>query len=193
MSVALAGGAILALASGCSGSGVSKDEPLSSVTSVTEEPSPSTDPQILAALGAYEGFTKALIEAERNPMDDEADLPKKADFTRFAYDPARSRSILDMKLLADYNSEMRGAPPESNVQVLKVELDADPYPSMTLEDCLVPQGEYVPYNRKTNKPLELTDTGDPMEPYRLTVNLISVKGKWGVSELEVQREGTCSP
>ncbi|MCE0538628.1 hypothetical protein LWF15_24315 [Kineosporia rhizophila] len=194
ISAALTMGVALAALVACSDSGGdSTAEPSASVAPSTAEPSPTVDPEVQKAVDAYLAYSAASNKAQENPVGKGEKLPKEADFERWSFDPARAQTLVDIHVLDTYNAEYRGNAPESHVDVESSDLAASPYPLVKLTDCLVPRGEYVPFNRKTGKPLRLTGGANLEEPYLSMIEVVKVDDRWGVRSLEVQQEGTCEP
>ncbi|GLY19952.1 hypothetical protein Kisp01_69660 [Kineosporia sp. NBRC 101677] len=191
---ALAAAMALGLAAGCSGS-ESPDSPPASSSSPTMSPVPSVsvDPEVQKALDAYDKFTRASNQAHEHPVAKGEVLPKSADFERWSFDPLRIETLAFVHALAAYRAQFRGEQPQSNVTVQQVNLGESPYPTVVLGDCVVPQGEYVPYSTVTDKKLRLTQGEDLEGPYLRTIEMIAVDGKWGARSVDVGDEGSCQP
>ncbi|MBT0774204.1 hypothetical protein KIH74_34990 [Kineosporia sp. J2-2] len=182
---------MLVVLTACSGS---VSVPVSeSTASPSATPSATLDPEVAKALDAYEAYMRTSNAALESPVSKGQPWPSGADFTRWAYDPAQAETSVYVHALAAYKAEYRGKPPVSNNTVDEVDLDASPYPSVKLTDCQVPQGLYVPYSRETDEQLPLEGDVNLDDPYPVSVELISVKGKWGVKSAEADREKSCKP
>ncbi len=145
------------------------------------------------AIDAYEAFDRASNKALENPVEKGESLTQEADFRKWSFDPVESETIVFLHVLASYDAEFRGSEPQSHVKVDEVSLNGSPYPLVKLIDCHVPQGLFVPYNRETGKRLKLAGAQDLEEPYRSDIEVINVKGRWGVRSAVAQHEGTCQP
>lgn len=126
------------------------------------------------------GIDRASNKALENPVEKGESLTQEADFRKWSFDPVESETIVFLHVLASYDAEFRGSEPQSHVKVDEVSLNGSPYPLVKLIDCHVPQGLFVPYNRETGKRLKLAGAQDLEEPYRSDIEVINVKGRWGV-------------
>ncbi len=191
---AVVAGLALALLAGCSGSGSEPaSTPSASNASSPTSSSPAVDPEVQKAIDAYEAFDRASNKALENPVEKGESLTQEADFRKWSFDPVESETIVFLHVLASYDAEFRGSEPQSHVKVDEVSLNGSPYPLVKLIDCHVPQGLFVPYNRETGKRLKLAGAQDLEEPYRSDIEVINVKGRWGVRSAVAQHEAHVSP
>ncbi|MCD5316841.1 hypothetical protein [Kineosporia babensis] len=191
--IVMAGVALAALVACSDDEGGSLADPSPPVTASSSAPSPALDPEVQQAVAAYESYVRARDSVLRNPVGKGETWPEGAEFKRWAYDPARSETIVFMYVLDSYDAEFRGDAAKSNVSVVEAKLNAKPYPLVRLADCQVPQGRFAPYNRETDKALDLVDDEHLDEPFLSNIALISVDGRWGVQEAEAKQGGSCEP
>ncbi len=188
----IAGLALTALA-GCSGSDGTSTATTSSPSSAVSSPAPREDPEVQKAIDAYEAFRDASNLARENPVAKGKPWARGSDFEKWSFDPARSDTAVFVHALASFHAEYRGDRPGSNVRVLGSNLRDKPYPRVSLSDCQVPSGLYVPYDRKTGKKLKLAGGVDLEKPYLTDVEVIAVKGQWGVRSVQLEVGKTCAP
>lgn len=147
-------------------------------------------PETAKALNTYEAHLRARNKALETPVAQERPHPSGSDLTRWAYDPAEADTSLYDHALATRAAEYRGRAAISHITLSEVDLEAFPYPQIELIDCQVPQGPYMPYGRDTDEPVPFGDV-NLKDPYPVSVEMISVKGRWGVTSVEADRQKSC--
>jgi hypothetical protein len=181
---------LLSLAAACTGSDVTT-QPLTPAPTPTPSPTSSIDPRAQPAVRAYEAFSDRAKNALRKPFGANDRPPVDADFTRYAFDP----------FLAEYQSyvwglkhdgvQFRGTPPKRHIAVTSIELDAAPWPTITLSDCQTEGSGWRAYDVKTGAALPQTKPSVP-PPYPSTVSMILYKNRWGVQKIKVDASRTCT-
>jgi hypothetical protein len=190
---------VLAVAGCGGGDGVVKPtatrSALSPMTSSpTSRPTPTIDPKAQPAVSAYMNFVAARAEALRNPPKFGQTYLPAADFTRFAFDPARSKANLSIVSLGEQGLLYKGDPGRPRVSGAALEIDAKPYPKVVLWDCPTPTPTWRIYDAKTGKDMTLPPPpGTQPTPYLSTVEVIYYQGRWGVSKIDADTSRTCTP
>jgi hypothetical protein len=139
------------------------------------------------------GFVKARAEALRSPRKlGQSSLPV-ADFTRFAFDPARGQEDAFIVSLGEQGELFKGDPGHPRVSVDAIEPDAKPYPTVVLKDCPTPTPTWRMYDARTGKQMTMTlPPGTQPTPYLSTVEVIYYQGRWGVSKIDADTSRTCT-
>ena len=160
----------------------------------TSSQTPTIDPNAQAAVTAYMNFVAARGEAMRNPRKlGGADYLPAADFTKFAFDPARGQANAFIVSLSEQGQLFKGDPGRPRVSVDAIELDAKPYPTVVLKDCPTPTPTWRIYDAKTGKQMTMTlPPGTQPTPYLSTVEVIYYQGHWGVSKIDADTSRTCT-
>lgn len=176
---------------GCSDRDVPRTEnPGASVTAEAGSTS-AIDPQARPAVGAYESFWKASAAALRAPVAFNAKLPPDADFTRYSWDPARTTYRGYVAGLAEDGVAFRGTPPEPRLRVESVDLEAKPYPVVTLKDCQTPAPDWQSYVVRTGERAPEA-TQSPPPPYEITAKMIFYQNRWGLQDTSTDTSRTCT-
>ncbi len=183
--------AVLAgLVAGCSAAGSATDQAGRVRPAQTSLPRGTEDPQVRAAVLAYEDFILAFNQAQRKPAADVKALPENADFTRFSFDPIAAEFEATVRKLSLAKSEYRGTPPRSHVTLTSVDPDATPWPTVTLSDCQTGQDEWKAFNTQANKPVPNQEPR-VQRPYGTVVTVIYNHERWGVNTIRADPTRTC--
>lgn len=189
---AVCGGLLL---TACSGGSEPRIQPAPTSTTLTPTSSPSVspavDPAAQPALDAYEAFWRAAKDAERDPAAFSKDEESAKAFTSVAFDPIRIQYIDYIAGLANEKTAFRGTPGRPRVKVQSVDLAAQPYPLIVLTDCMTPAPTWRKYVVKTGE-LVPDANGSVSPPYKLTVEVIKVDGRWGPSKVTADKSRTCT-
>jgi hypothetical protein len=163
-------------------------------SSPTSSQTPTIDPKARPAVTAYMNFVAARGEAMRNPRKlGGADYLPAADFTKFAFDPARGQANAFIVSLSEQGQLFKGDPGRPRVSVDAIELDAKPYPTVVLKDCPTPTPMWRIYDARTGKDMTLPPPpGTKPTPYLSTVQVIYYQGHWGVSKIDADTSRTCT-
>lgn len=149
--------------------------------------SSDSDPRGKAAVAAYLSFTGASHAAERSPGKNHA-----VELRAHAVDPALGtiEALLTKLQLAGIAN--RGTPPKPRVKITKQDLEAHPWPVVTLADCPTVSPSWAAYDVATGKRVKVVpNSSEP--PYAVTATVIKYKGRWVVSKTSVDRKHTCTP
>jgi hypothetical protein len=199
-SLIVAGVAVSILATAACGAGevavksASKAPTSTSMTSSpTSNPKSTIDPKALPAVNAYMNYVTALNVALESPRKLGQSFTPAADFTKFAFDPARGQANSSIVSLGEQGLLYKGDPGHPRVRVDAVELDAKPYPTVVLKDCPTPTPKLRIYDAKTGKDMTLPPpSGTKPTPYLSTVEVIYYQGHWGVSKIDADTSRTCT-
>jgi hypothetical protein len=165
----------------------------SATSSPTSSPIRTIDPKAQPAVDAYLNFVAARAEALRSPRKLGENYAAKADFTKFAFDPARGQANASIVSLGEQGLLFKGDPGRPRVKVAAIESDAKPYPTVVLKDCPTPTPTWRIYEAKTGKDVTLPlPTGTKPTPYLSTVEVIYYQGRWGVSKIVADSSRTCT-
>lgn len=176
-------------ATSCSDPDQPTDQGPSTSAAVPASPSPTIDPLAQPALDAYRAFNETTNNASREPLSLGSKYPRRADFTRYSFDPLRGEFETYLAGLAQQRISYRGEPPVSNLTVISINPQANPYPLVVLTDCQI--GSDWGIYREDGTPVP--DASAPVPPpYLVTAKVIFYKGKWGVQSTEADTSRTCS-
>jgi hypothetical protein len=154
---------------------------------------PTIDPKAQPAVSAYMNYVTALNEALQSPRKLGQNFTPAADFTKFAFDPARGQANVFIVSLSEQGQLFEGDPGRPRVNVAAVELDAKPYPRVVLKDCPTPTPTWRIHDAKTGKAMTMTlPPGTQPTPYLSTVEVIYYQGHWGVSKIDADTSRTCT-
>ena len=140
---------------------------------------------------AYESFIAARQNAQRRPFGEDEKPPADADVAPYAFDPMLARSNAYIWSLKLQDMEFRGTPPAPHVSVTSISLDASPWPTVILSDCLTGGKDWVAHNAKSGAALPTT-TPSIAPPYRSTVTVIEFENRWGVRDIKLDSSATCT-
>jgi len=189
---AMCGGLLL---TACSGGSEPRIQPAPTSTTPTQTSSPSVspsvDPAAQPALDAYMAFWDAANDAQRDPATFSKDEESAKAFTSVAFDPIRIAYIQYIAGLANEKTAFRGTPGRPRVKVQSVDLAAQPYPMVVLADCPTPEPTWRKYLVKTGEVVPEANGSVP-PPYKLTVEVIKVDGRWGASKVTADKSRTCT-
>jgi hypothetical protein len=198
--LSVAGLAVMVLATAACGAGgaavrptltTSTSSPMTS--SPTTNQTPTIDPKAQPAVNAYMDFVAARAEALRNPRKLGQSFTTAADFTKFAFDPARGEANAFVVSLSDQGQLFKGDPGRPRVSVDAIEPDAKPYPKVVLKDCPTPTPTWRIYDARTGKAMTMTlPPGTQPTPYLSTVEVIYYQGHWGVMKIDADTSRTCT-
>jgi hypothetical protein len=161
--------------------------------SPTSSPKSTIDPKALPAVNAYMNYVTALNVALESPRKLGQSFTPAADFTKFAFDPARGQANAFIVSLSEQGQLFKGDPGRPRVSVDAIELDAKPYPTVVLKDCPTPTPTWRIYDAKTGKQMTMTlPPGTQPTPYLSTVEVIYYQGHWGVSKIDADTSRTCT-
>jgi hypothetical protein len=139
---------------------------------------------------AYRAFTKAEQISERTPPKNVSDsYASGGDFTRYAFDPARRDLISAVLALTQGGIAFRGTPPAPRIKVTSVRTSGGG-PTVVLSNCPTPAPSWVAYLRKNGKVVNAKSPGAPL-PHLMTVTVIYVQNRWGVSKIVPDTKHTC--
>ena len=120
----------------------------------------------------------AVVTAEMHPSPLGAHWPPKADFGRWSFDPLQEKVAVYLAGLSQQGAAFRGTAPRLRLHVIKLDLSANPRPTVILSNCptvaptwqeyLTATGKRVPFTRPTVKP-----------PYLVRIKMIKVDGRVG--------------
>jgi hypothetical protein len=156
----------------------------------TAIPSGTADPRALAAVSTYREFVKTVLNAERKPLLKSKDYPEDADFTRYAIDPVQAQYEGFIMNLARSGHAFRGTPPTSTIGVKSIDLDAKPYPLVTLTDCQSKRENWRAYHYRTDV-MNPKMTPGPVAPYGYTIDVVMMQHRWMVQAIRPDPAGTC--
>ena len=167
--------------------------PMTSSPSPTSNQTPTIDPKAQPAVDAYLNYVIALDKALSNPPKLGQKYPPAADFTRFAFDPARGQANASIASLGEQGLLFKGDPGHPRVKVAAIQTDAKPYPKVVLKDCPTPTPRLRIYDAKTGKDMtQSLPPGTQPTPYLSTVEVIYYQGRWGVSTIVADTSRTCT-
>lgn len=149
------------------------------------------DQRVQAAIDSYEKFRQAANEAIRDPATFLDGAEPDNDFTQYSWDPMRGEYTAYVMSLGRQGVVFRGDPPEPQLKVMSVDLDATPHPTVVLEDCYDPTAPWASYVQKTGDRVPLA-SGQASRPYRLTVTVIFYKGRWGTMDSAGDQSQPCT-
>ena len=179
--------------SACSGEQPRDPGPIPSSVSPSIGPTtPAPPPEAEAALAAYNAFSTASNEAQRHPVAFGKPLPAGADFAKYSFDPLRTAQRGYVDGLAAGGVAFRGTAPTPNAAVASVDLAAKPNPIITLTACEPDPADWEAYVVRTGKKAPKANGAVP-PPYRLTLKLIFLDGRWGVQTSSADTSRTCQP
>lgn len=93
--------------------------------------------------------------------------------------------------LARSGHAFHGTPPKTTIAVKAIDLDADPYPMVTLSDCQTETENWRAYSNRTKKMNPALKPGIPA-PYGLLVDVVYMKQRWNVQTIKADPAGTCT-
>ena len=183
------------LASACSQGSVSNQPASPNSTSPSTPATPSATPTIdqtaLPAVSAYMKFNTAAINAERHPLAHGKDWPELADIRKYSFDPIRAEYEAYIWGLEAQGVAYRGEPATPHITVTKVDLNASPWPTVTIEDCQT-GGSWAEYVIDSGKRVPLAGNGKFPPPYLITAQIIRFKGHWGIQSTSADKSHTCT-
>ena len=109
-----------------------------------------------------------------------------------AVDPALGQLENDLLTFASAGIAYRGTPPTSRTKVTKIEMQANPWPTVTVMDCPTVAPSWKPVYVKSGKPATLAPAS-AKPPYAVTAAVIYYKNRWAVYRTTVDRKHTCAP
>ena len=158
----------------------------------TAIPSGVADPRASAAVSTYRAFISTSVHAQQHPrVAKNGKYSEASDFTRYSVDPIQGQYEAFVTMLARTHHAFRGTPPISTVTVRAIDLDAQPYPLITLSDCQSKKDAWRAYNTRTNIMNPLMTPAIPA-PYGIIVDVVYVAQRWSVQTIKADPAGTCS-
>lgn len=154
-------------------------------------PTATLDPGAQPAIEAFLKLRQASFNANRRPLPSDAKYPPEADFTRYSWDPLRTELISQFADAQRLGIVFRGTPPTPRVTAARVDLEADPYPTVVLTNCDTPAPSWQAFDRTSGQPLPTASASAP-SPYLTTVTLILYQGRWGAKSIEADTSRTCT-
>lgn len=177
--------ALAAVLVGCSsGSQPHTQTPSTSSPSMTPL-SPTTakvDPAAQPAVDAYLSFGSTADKAQRKPRRLGEPIDPAADFTQYSFDPVMTQEATYVLRLAQNGWAVRGTAPSRHPQVESVNLTAEPYPTVTLHDCVLAPADWQEYDVKTGKPVP--NPYATRQPLTTQIQVIQYQGHWGVYKMD---------
>jgi hypothetical protein len=171
----------------CGGNQPTLESPSSGTASSTA--TPSIDPAAQPAVDAYLKFAETSSQAMMHPTVGE--LPPEADFTRWSFDPMRAKGEQLIHNLVTSNQAFKGDPGTPRVQVVSVDLDATPYPTVILDNCAKVSSDWRAYDVRNGEVLP-TATDGASPPHLYTITMIEYRKHWGVQNIAVDESKTCT-
>lgn len=166
------------------------DQPtLESPPTGTATSTATIDPAAQPAVDAYVKFIETVNQAKMYPVMN--DLPPEADFTPYTFDPTKNDYLAYITKLASRSTAWQGTPPQSRMQVESVDLEATPYPTVTLSDCYLISPDWRTYDVRNGEVLPKPSLAIP-PPYLDTITMIEAEGHWGVRYIETDESATCT-
>jgi len=161
---------------------------------LTDEQSDTDDrPEGAARRRGVPGVHKGLNNALRKPRGLGETFAPNADYRKYSFDPAQSSLSAVVQQFSSQGLKMTGDPGKPRIVLQSLELEAKPYPLVTLSDCPTPPVQWHPADTKTGK-----DVSAPLPsrvaapPHKVTVQVIYYQGRWGVSRTTSELSLTCS-
>ena len=195
--IAAAAAAVLATAA-CGGGEVvkpaaSKPPATAATISATSSQTPTIDPMAQPAVEAYLAYMAASNNALRKPRALGQEFAPGADYSKYAFDPARGSLSSLIQLLSSQGLMMTGDPGKPRIQLQSVDIGAKPYPQVTLSDCPTPPVQWHPTDTKTGKDASAPlPSGVAAPPHKMTIQVIYYQGHWGVYKTTTDLSRTCS-
>lgn len=160
-----------------------------SLTSSTS--SSAVDARAQPAVDAYENFWETSMAANASPFAPASTPTASEDFTKFSFDPARANQLTYVAQLVQSGVAWKGSHPTPRLSVTAIDLEASPYPTVTLRNCPTPAPTWQAYYLATGKPVPGNPSAVPL-PYEITVQMIKYQGQWGVKSLTSDSSKTCT-
>lgn len=159
----------------------------------TSSPTPTIDPKAQPAVEAYLAYMTAANNALRKPRALGQEFAPGADYSKYAFDPARGSLSSIIQLLSSQGLMMTGDPGKPRIQLQSLEIGARPYPQVTLSDCPTPPVQWHPTDTKTGKDASApVPSGVAAAPHKMTIQVIYYQGHWGVYKTTTDLSRTCS-
>jgi hypothetical protein len=156
--------------------------------------SPPADPRLAAAERAYLDFTQTSHYAEAHPPRRLGDpLPQGGNYRAHSFDPARNVIDNYIYFLTTSGLVMGGTPPRARPSLVRVALNASPYPSVYLSDCPTAPVDWRAVAVTPGPPPTQKTASGPPPPYRVSVQMIFYKNHWGAYKITTDKSRTCSP
>ncbi len=178
------------LLAGCGDSGVHDSTRAAVPTGTGAAATTPIDRRAIPALDAWASFLTAIAAAESRPFSKNETPSAAADFTRYAWDPARYQFQDYIEGLKRQGIAYRGAPEQSHPKVTSLDLAADPAPTVSLSDCLTGSG-WIGYDVKTGKPIP-EPSASVAPPYPASVTMVLYRQRWGVEKVSFDESVTCT-
>ncbi len=153
--------------------------------------SPTTDPQVQAAIASYEAFAGASNVGLRDPGSDYS-----AKLAANAVDPALAKVAANIASFRLAGIAYRGAPPTPRIDAksLRADLEAKPWPTVTLTDCPTLASSWQAINQKTKAPVPVKyPPGAAKPPHAVQATVIFYQSHWVVQKLITDVRHTCAP
>ncbi len=148
------------------------------------------DPRVAPAVAAYQLFQSAVAHSQEKPLAAAGEYPEGSDFTRYSFEPISTEFEAEIKRLKLANGQFRGTPPTSNVTVVSIDPDANPWPEVTLSDCQTGQAGWQAVDTRTGDPLPDIAPRVP-RPYGITISMVYNQQHWGVNTMSMDPDRTC--
>jgi hypothetical protein len=162
-------------------------------TSPTSSPTPTIDPKAQPAVKAYLAYMTASNNALRKPRALGQEFAPGADYSKYAFDPARGSLNSIIQLLSSQGLMMTGDPGKPRIQLQSLEIGAKPYPQVTLSDCPTPPVQWHPTDTKSGKDASAPPpSGVAAPPHKMTIQVIYHQSHWGVYKTTTDLSRTCS-
>jgi hypothetical protein len=158
----------------------------------TAIPSGTADPRVGPAVSTYLAFIKTTNRAMRYPVDpSDGRYPEGSDFSRYSVHPVESQYAAFIRTLVRSHHAFRGTPPKSTIGVVSIDLQAEPYPLITLSDCQTDSANWRAYDTRT-RVMNPQMTPRFAAPYGILVEVVYVRQRWGVQTVKADPAGTCT-
>ena len=171
----------------------SKSPATAATTSAPSSQTPTIDPTAQPAVNAYLAYMTASNNALRKPRALGHEFAPGADYSRYAFDPARGSLSSIIQLLSSQGLMMTGDPGKPRIRLQSLDIGAKPYPQVTLSDCPTPPVQWHPTDTKTGKDASAPlPSGVAAPPHKMTIQVIYYQGHWGVYKTTTDLSRTCS-
>lgn len=179
---------LIAVASGCS---ITPDSRMSDLRPADTVVARGTaDPRAAPAIAAYEAFMAAAVTAQRHPVGAGYRVPAAADLSRLAFDPVRAEYELFVKHLAATHLRFRGDAPTSQLTVTRIDLDAQPWPTIALADCRMTPASWLPHDTRNDEATAMQWPG-LQEAGPVAVTMVFYQQHWGVQTILPTKSPSC--
>jgi hypothetical protein len=165
--------------------------PSVSASITSSSTSSAVDARAQPAVDAYENFWATSMAANASPFAPASTPAASEDFTKFSFDPARANQLTYVAQLVQSGVAWKGSHPTPRLSVTAIDLEASPYPTVTLTNCPTPAPTWQAYYLATGKPVPGNPSAVPL-PYEITVQMIKYQGQWGVQSLTSDSSKTCT-